>query len=185
MAGIDTRILEVGFGTGMNFFLTADLAQQHGAALSYWAFEQTLLPTEVMQHMAFETMLAHPKLFQAYVSWQSTLPVNPHPGLLRWRPDDSLTLTIIYGNAVDAPLPSCAVHGVYMDAFSPDQNAELWTVSFFEKLRSALVPGGSLATYSAKSSVRKNMLAAGFQTSKAPGPPGKREMLIGIHPSSP
>ncbi|MFK7997013.1 MAG: MnmC family methyltransferase, partial [Granulosicoccus sp.] len=46
-------------------------------------------------------------------------------------------------------------------------------------LAAVLAEGGKLSTYSAKGSVRRAMLAAGLHVSKHPGPPGKREMLVG------
>ncbi len=183
-AGEATRILEVGFGTGMNFFFTADLARAHNTALSYWAFEQNLLDAATIHQVDISGMLSDPGLVDTFFEWRNSLPPHPPDGLLRWVVDDSLSLTLILGNAVYAPLPETAVHAVYMDAFSPEQNEELWTISFLEKLCRALTPGGKLATYSAKSMVRKNMLTAGFETTKAPGPLGKREMLIGTRPTS-
>ena len=41
----------------------------------------------------------------------------------------------------------------------------------------ALKLNGVLVTYAAKGSVRRAMLAVGFEVERLQGPPGKREML--------
>jgi len=66
---------------------------------------------------------------------------------------------------------------IYFDAFGARVQPELWTEIIFKKMYEALVPGGVLVTYAAKGSVRRAMLAVGFEVEKLPGPPGKREML--------
>jgi tRNA U34 5-methylaminomethyl-2-thiouridine-forming methyltransferase MnmC len=71
---------------------------------------------------------------------------------------------------------------VYMDAFAPDKQPELWDSSVFRKLFDCLTPGGLLTTYSAKGSVRRTMQAVGFDVKKLPGPPGKRQMLQALKP---
>ncbi len=182
-AGQHVRVLEVGFGTGLNFFLTADLALQHKAKLHYWAFEQDLLSGDVMTSLSFEQLISHPGLFKQFIQWRNAQKAVAAPGLLSWEFNDSLSLCIILGDAITSTPPNEQVDAIYLDAFSPDQNPELWTVSFFEKLYKSLARGRKLSTYSAKSQVRKNMNAAGFHTTRQPGPPGKREMLVATKPT--
>jgi len=67
---------------------------------------------------------------------------------------------------------------IYLDAFSPACNPECWSAEFFQQLKHVMSDTGCLSTYSAKGDVRRAMLAAGLRVRKAPGPPGKREMLI-------
>ena len=71
---------------------------------------------------------------------------------------------------------------IFLDAFSPDENPELWTESFISELARGLDDGGVMSTYSAKGSVRRAMLAAGLDVERCPGPPGKREMLRAVKP---
>jgi tRNA U34 5-methylaminomethyl-2-thiouridine-forming methyltransferase MnmC len=66
---------------------------------------------------------------------------------------------------------------IYFDAFGARVQPDLWTETIFQKMFEALKPNGVLVTYSAKGSVRRAMLAVGFNVEKLPGPPGKREML--------
>ena len=70
-------------------------------------------------------------------------------------------------------------HAIYLDAFSADANPECWSPQFIARLAAVLAPDGRLSTYSARGHVRRAMLAAGLRVNKLPGPPGKREMLVG------
>jgi tRNA U34 5-methylaminomethyl-2-thiouridine-forming methyltransferase MnmC len=175
----EASVLEIGFGTGMNFFLTADLALKQNCTLSFWSLEQALLPASAIQELGFDQLVTHVHLIEEFREWRSDLPDTPENGLLRWQHSDSLLLQLVVGQAQEASLPAAYFDAIYLDAFSPDQNPELWTISFLHKLYNTLQPGGCLSTYSAKSQVRKNLIAAGFETTKLPGPPGKREMLVG------
>jgi len=174
----DTRILEVGFGTGLNFFLTADAARAYGVRLDYWAYEKQLLEAGILGSLEFETLLDDPDLVRRFLAWRTRLPESVPDGLIRCKLSDTLSLHLILGDATRSPLPEHPVHAVYLDAFSPDENPELWSFSFLKKLFESLNPNGRLATYSARSVVRKNLTNAGFTTEKRPGPPGKREMLV-------
>lgn len=71
---------------------------------------------------------------------------------------------------------------VYFDAFGARVQPELWTEKVFAKMFKALKPKGMLVTYAAKGSVRRAMQAVGFEVSRLPGPPGKREMLRSVKP---
>ena len=67
---------------------------------------------------------------------------------------------------------------IYFDAFGPRVQPDLWTVEIFDKMYNALRRGGVLTTYSAKGDVRRAMIEVGFKVDRVPGPPGKREMLV-------
>lgn len=69
---------------------------------------------------------------------------------------------------------------VYFDAFGPDAQPELWTEPVFRNLGMGISPGGILVTYSVKGIVVRALHAAGFDTEKLPGPPGKRHILRAI-----
>ncbi len=71
---------------------------------------------------------------------------------------------------------------IYLDAFSPDNNPECWTTEFFLTLFQSLKPFGKLSTYCAKGVVRRSLEAAGFEVTKLPGPPGKREIVVATRP---
>jgi len=73
--------------------------------------------------------------------------------------------------------PNARFDAIFLDAFSPDVNAECWTTETLNTLSKLLREGGVLATYCAKGSVRRALQAAGLRVERRDGPPGKRECL--------
>ena len=67
-----------------------------------------------------------------------------------------------------------SVNSIYQDAFSPGKNPELWTPEWFALLKSLSSPDAILSTYSASPSVRKALLAAGFEVEERKGFGSKR-----------
>lgn len=177
-AGVATRVLEVGFGTGLNFWVTAREALHHNTALHYNALEFEPLPRATFEAMALPARLGLPgslahDFLNAYPSTQQdTFSFSR----------DGLRCEIHVQDATTFVYPAQTYHAVYLDAFSPEANPALWTVEFLSRLKHALVPGGRLTTYSAKGSVRRALRDAGFLVEKVPGPPRKREMLRGTAP---
>ena len=175
--GAACHVLEVGFGTGLNFLVTADAARTHGARLRYAALERELPARDVLARLGHREHLRRPELADELHAaldgvrdgdgWQRPLDVG------------DATLELALGEATDTALPAVSVHAVYHDAFSPDANPELWTEAFLARLAAALVPGGALVTYTVAGAVRRALAATGLEVAKRPGPPGgKREMLF-------
>ena len=177
-AGQSTRVLEVGFGAGLNFFLTADLALQQSTPLTYFAFENELLPAQSIAALNYEDLTRHSTLVKRVITWLASLPTPTPLGLHTCSLGDTLSLSLILGDAETSVFEETNFDAVYLDAFSPEANPELWTSSFFGRLGKALKPGGMLSTYSSRGSVRRNLIDAGFQVMKIPGPPGKRETIV-------
>ncbi len=178
--GRDLRILEVGFGTGLNFFLTADAVR--GGKLHYSALERDLLAVESLQVLDYQQHLQDGQLWASYLSFRQALPQQVAQGRCELVFERS-RLELLIGNATEQLLPPDGFDVVYHDAFSPDTNPELWTESFFELLLSSLRAGGVLTTYSVKGEVRRRLQALGLKVEKLPGPPGgKREMLRAVKP---
>ena len=173
-----TRVLEVGFGTGLNFFLTADLALASDAPLTYYAFENNLLPAPVLEQLSYEKLLSFPDLVTRVLSWRASLPQPAPHGTLLCEFESDVSLAVIHADACTFEVETAPFDAVYLDAFSPDENPELWTRRFFRRLGSMLAPNACLATYSARRTVRENLALAGFNVEKRPGPPGKREIIV-------
>lgn len=182
-AGESVSVLEVGFGTGLNFFLTADIAVKHQAKLSYTALEQTLLPASVVQHLGYEEHLENEGVLESYLAFRQSLPEDVENGQYIFE-YHGVRLTLLVGEATTGTLGVNLIgvnlfDAIYQDAFSPDANPELWSEDFFAKLYGVLKPSGKLTTYSVKGDVRRTLRKVGFVVQKRPGPlGGKREMLI-------
>lgn len=182
--GNPTKILEIGFGLGLNTLLTCDTAAQFGTPLEYHSFENDQSIIDHVQRVDYSALLANPVLASRM---QSQLKDADTEGRYL---ENGLPLTLAAGqkvilhwtDAVDCELPKTHFDAIYLDAFSPDNNPECWTTDFFRKLFQSLKPTGILSTYCAKGVVRRSLIAVGFGVKKLPGPPGKREILTAIRP---
>ncbi|MEM7344624.1 MAG: tRNA (5-methylaminomethyl-2-thiouridine)(34)-methyltransferase MnmD [Chloroflexota bacterium] len=173
-----TRILEVGFGTGLNFFLTAERSLDTQTPLYYVALEKELLSTEILVGLNHTKQLpAITPLYDAFLAWRSQLTTPLAEGHYQWS-FETIDLQLMIGDATQATILAEPYHAIYHDAFSPDANPELWTPDFFAKVYAGLLPGGKLATYSVKGTVRRALQTVGFHVEKQPGPPGKREIVV-------
>lgn len=165
------RIFEMGFGTGLNAWLSARYAAEQRYPVFYEAVERYPLSAEAVQQLNYVTIAeAGAADWQQLheVPWEQPSVVNDAFTLLKRNVD------LLHWQA-DAPF-----NVVYYDAFSPGDQPELWTEEVFRRLYDALLPGGVLVTYCSKSVVRKALQAAGFTVHKVPGPWGKREILRAI-----
>lgn len=72
-AGIPTSVLEIGFGTGLNFLVTAEAARGAGTSLCYVAVESDLLPAATLRALAHHEALAPSPLPEALVEWRASL----------------------------------------------------------------------------------------------------------------
>lgn len=180
--GEKARVLEVGFGTGLNFFVSADAALKTGAELRYTALERDLLSVDIVAGLGYEASLEHPDIVTAYLTFREALPKRVPAGVYMWR-FEGVGLELLIGEATEQRFRDATYNAVYQDAFSPDANPELWTESFFAELYRTLKPGAVLVSYSVKGEVRRRLQRLGFTVQKRPGPPGgKREMLVAVKP---
>lgn len=178
------QILEVGFGTGLNFFVTADEALKCSGVLNYTALERDLLPGAILDKLGYRSHLNHPELFDSYLQFRESLPLLPTPGPYRTALAGGVTLNLVIGDATKQSFDSATFDVIYQDAFSPDANPELWSEAFLGQLAHSLKPAGVLTTYSVKGDIRRRLAQLGLTVSKRPGPPGgKREMLVAEKPA--
>jgi tRNA U34 5-methylaminomethyl-2-thiouridine-forming methyltransferase MnmC len=66
---------------------------------------------------------------------------------------------------------------VYFDAFAAIHQAEMWNLDSLTHISKFIKPGGIFVTYAITGELKRTMKSLGFSIEKAPGAPGKREML--------
>lgn len=167
-----TRILEVGLGTGLNFLLTADLALRNQTELHYTAVEFAPITPEQFDMLGYSALLTTPALCDLFKQ------ALDDPARTITKCANTISLTVQKRDIRETQLPTEHFDVVYLDAFSPASNAECWTPRMLRWYYSLLVDGGKLSSFSAKGSFRRALVAAGFETKKQAGPPGKREFIV-------
>ncbi|HKJ49114.1 MAG TPA: tRNA (5-methylaminomethyl-2-thiouridine)(34)-methyltransferase MnmD [Christiangramia sp.] len=169
----EISILEIGFGTGLNAFLTLLESVRLSQKIKYTGIEAyTVSSEEVMQ-------LNYPEASQATDKESAFQKIHTIP----W--EDSSQISQLFSLEKQQKkfdeIEDIALYDIiYFDAFGARVQPELWTEEIFSIMYRALKKNGVLVTYAAKGSVRRAMLATGFQVEKLPGPPGKREMLRAV-----
>ena len=160
-------ILEIGFGTGLNAFLTAIEALSMEQPIRYTAIDIHPLDMVTTTALNYPDKLGHEDLFNAIQlsPWNSSSPIH-----------ERFTLEKDIADLMEFTCRE-QFHLVYFDAFSPEAQPELWTEEIFERLAGCMFPGASLVTYCSKSIVRRALKDAGWKVAKLPGPRGKREMV--------
>lgn len=164
----DIIVFEMGFGTGLNAFLSYIYCRQNNIALRYFTLEKYPLSIEESRCLNYPEQLGEKRIvFEKLHSdqWQKEILISKN-----------FSLSKMKGDMLDTVL-SLEVDIVYYDAFGPNIQPGLWTEAIFRKMYNILSNRGLLVTYSAKGQVRRNLQSVGFTVERLPGPPGKREML--------
>lgn len=178
------RVMEVGFGTGLNFLVTAAAAAEAGASLQYLAAERDPLPVEAMAALRYDELLATFEGPARLLAWYRQLGSPLPRGSNAWTlANTSLTLFVGEAKGLVAGVGEGTVDAVYLDPFSPRANPDAWEEDLLTSLAATLAPGGRLVTYSVSGEVRRRLTGAGLDVAKVPGPTGgKRESLVARAP---
>lgn len=172
--GETVRVLEVGFGSGLNFFVTAAACLGSPGGLEYTALEHLLLDASTIRALSYGLLVGG--VVEDYLAWREG--VAETSGRLTFG-SGRVRLELLVGEALGQALPKEHFDAVYHDAFSPEVNPELWTEAFLGTLVASLKPGGTLVSYCVQGAVRRRLSALGMEVTKRPGPAGgKREVLL-------
>lgn len=160
-------VFEVGFGTGLNAFLTYLDSLQSGQSIHYITIEKFPIPRNLWE------MLNYPKLHS-----KSESEIFRAMHLAPWNEKVSITenftMKKILGDMTSFDFDLQPLFDlIYFDAFSPEKQPELWEKTIFKKLFYNTAPFGKLVTYCSKGSVRRALQESGYIVERLPGPPGK------------
>jgi tRNA U34 5-methylaminomethyl-2-thiouridine-forming methyltransferase MnmC len=170
----ELNILEIGFGTGLNTFLTLLSAQKKEITVNYSGLEAYPLSQEIVGELNYTKELNSSTKEQLFFNklhqegWGEAKEITSYFNLTKKE------------IKLDDYQPEQQFDIIYFDAFGPNTQPEMWTKVVFEKMFDALVEGGILVTYCAKGSVKRTLKEVGFTLESLPGPPGKREMTRGL-----
>lgn len=168
-------ILEIGYGTGLNAFLSFYKSNEYDVEIKYHGIEKFPISLNENNLLNYASLLGSEtnKLFDALfdAEWEKEIPIlNKH------------TLLKNHEDALIVPLKKENYDIVFFDAFAPDVQPEIWSTELFKILFDALMPLGFFITYSAKGVVKRALKSVGFNIELLPGPPGKREFIRAIKP---
>ncbi|VTP90982.1 tRNA (5-methylaminomethyl-2-thiouridine)(34)-methyltransferase MnmD [Sphingobacterium daejeonense] len=162
-------ILEIGFGTGLNFLLTADYCSKNNVNLNYIGIEAYPLKPELIVQSEYNQYV-NTEIWDQFVenyakALESKLSFN-----------ELIQLEIAHQKVMDFQSEE-RFDVIYFDAFAEIHQPEMWTPETLAHVCQFLRPGGVFVTYAITGNLKRAMKALGFSIEKAPGAPGKREML--------
>ena len=164
------KVLEVGFGTGLNACLTMEYAHKNHVQVTYHSVEKHPLTFQEIGLLNFQRFLKHESTFKniTAAAWEQEVCIS-----------QKFKMKKIKGDLLKTHLEK-NFNVIFFDAFAPDKQPKMWTEEVFLKMYNSLAYNGCLVTYCCKGSVKRSMQAVGFTIEKVDGPPGKREMLRAI-----
>ncbi|MEE6440490.1 MULTISPECIES: bifunctional tRNA (5-methylaminomethyl-2-thiouridine)(34)-methyltransferase MnmD/FAD-dependent 5-carboxymethylaminomethyl-2-thiouridine(34) oxidoreductase MnmC [Pseudomonas] len=176
-----TVIGETGFGTGMNFFCTWQLFDQHAhsdARLHFVSVEKyPLAHADMARAVSLWPELA------AYTGPLLEQYVAVHPGFQQFTfAGGRVTLTLLIGDVLEQlPQLDAQIDVWFLDGFAPAKNPDMWTPALFAQLARLSHPGTVLGTFTTTGWVRRSLVEAGFAMKKVPGIGKKWEVMSGAY----
>ncbi len=172
-------ICETGFGTGLNFLMTAQLALNmaiNGQVIDFISIERYPLSKDQIVDAHQEWACSFEKPLQKLLEHYPDCTSGTHKLNIR----EGLNLTLVFDD-VNAALPELNINVDcwYLDGFKPSTNPDMWSDTVFEHMARLSNVGATFATFTSAGIVRRGLKSYGFDVSKRPGYGRKREMITG------
>ena len=161
------KILEIGFGTGLNTLLSLQHCTNNKIHCDYTAIEKYPLSQEDIKRINYGKQLNTELEFNLIheTEWEIKRKLSPYFNLTK------LNFDLCQDEQKEV------FDVIYFDAFAPDKQAEMWSENVFSKIKTWMKPNGILVTYCCKGSVKRTLKSLNYIVEKTDGPIGKREML--------
>lgn len=171
--GLPATVLEVGFGTGLNAFLTLEYHSQNPMPITYHTLEPYPLQKEVWSKINYTDSIVYEgsdlEFERMHSSKASIASV--------FQNDFMFTL---FNQKLEDFHAKQKYSVVYFDAFAPNKQEEMWDLTQFQRLYDLMEEGGVLTTYCAQGKFKRTLKAVGFEVLVKPGPPGKKQMTLAV-----
>lgn len=166
----ELSVLEIGFGTGLNFLLSADAANEHSFSLQYTGIEAYPLEFEYIEALNYHQYLKNKNLYSAFKNkylhaFENETDITnnihlkiKHLPLLNFQTDERYDI-------------------IYFDAFAKVHQADMWTYEAIAHACKFLKDKGIFVTYSVTGELKRQLKSLGFEIERPQGAPGKREMM--------
>ena len=126
------NVLEIGFGTGLNAWLSSIFAKQHQCQINYCGLELFPLDSEIINQLNFTQQLDNPEdqlLFKQIhkAEWEHKIAIHPFFELLK------------RNKSVHEYSEQAQYELIYFDAFGPKKQPDMWTTNVFGQLYNCLL----------------------------------------------
>ena len=168
----EISILEIGFGTGLNAFMSFLEVKNKTVNMEYHGFELYPIGIETAEKLNYPQLLGAETDRAIFHS-------------MHLKPESALNIVLcdnhhfnfrLFVNNFEHQDFESKYDLIYFDAFAPNIQPQLWMEQFLQKMYDALKQDGVLVTYCAQGAFKRALKAVGFKVEALPGPIGKREM---------
>lgn len=170
----EIKLLEIGFGTGLNAMLTLLEMEMLKQKIEYHSLEKHPLSEKITTQLNYSEQLALTLSQQKHIAklhlsaWNESIEILPNFKFTKMNV------------AIENFVATTKYNLIYFDAFAPEKQPEIWSEIIFITLFNLLENNGILVTYCAKGVVKRTLKKVGFNVETLAGPPGKREMIRAI-----
>jgi len=179
-AAATIRVGELGFGSGLNFVVAAQVCLDAGARLHFFSFEAHPIDAADFAAIAARRAAGHPlyrELAAAYPprldGWHQCTLAGGRVCLWLWFGAADHGLADLTGRQRQ-PMDTW-----FLDGFAPNRNPALWQPALMQAMAGLSRSGTRVATFTAAGRVRRALEAAGFAMARVDQRPHKRESLAG------
>lgn len=177
------KVLEIGFGTGLNAILAYEFAHKNKINLEYISLEPFPIPLEITQKLNYTDFLEEEskRIFNQLheVDWEIKHEISPYFSVQKVE-------TTLEDYKIDFESQSNEYLGTtyfdctFYDAFAPSKQAEVWQLSNLQKVFDLTKKNGILVTYCAQGQFKRDLKTSGWTVESLDGAPPKREMVRAI-----
>ena len=179
---------ETGFGTGLNFFTLADYLcskkENYTGTLDYFSCEKYPLEPEAVRRLLIPLLDRRENRADEYISFYSSFYSGLRPGLNIYSSklfNADIVLSFFYGDASEGLQLIRKKRDIwFLDGHDPEKNPDMWSTEIFSLVAEKSHKGTTLATYTAKGSVKNGLRNAGFFIKRGKGYGRKRHMITGL-----
>lgn len=183
------RILETGFGLGLNFLATWQAwrrAAKRPGLLHFVSIEAFPVAAEDLVRGAAPWPELVPLAEQLVTQWRRLEPGASDPVQRLSFDEGHVLLTLCLGDvrAMLRELRPTLPHSfdsIFLDGFDPHANPDMWSPDTLRELSTLTRRGATLASWTANGAVRRTLAQQGWQVKKVPGLPPKRESIRAVY----
>jgi tRNA U34 5-methylaminomethyl-2-thiouridine-forming methyltransferase MnmC len=161
----EVKIFEVGFGTGLNAYLTLLYSTQH--RIEYTSLEAYPLEKDIWSVLNYATNEKKHLFENIHASkWDDIVEITP-----------GFSINKLKSNLQEIKLKKEYYDLIFFDAFAPSKQPEMWELPMLEKIYNSMAGKGVFVTYCAKGQLKRDLKSLGLIMETLSGPPGKKEMV--------
>ena len=170
----EIRILEVGFGTGLNALLTLQQSLTSATKIYFESLEAFPIAEQTGIQLNYPKILNFPEAEKYFMQlhhspWNEEIIITDH-----------FTLLKCHVKIQDIELGSEKFDIIYFDAFAPSKQPEMWELSILKKIERSMKSSAVFVTYCAKGQLKRDLKSLGLTVDTLAGPPGKKEMVRAV-----